>query len=105
STDDMVAGLLKGQAYLHSFGITAWQDAIVGEYADLRDSGPAYLRAAADGSLTARVVGALWWDRTVGLEQIPALVERRKRFVGGRFAATSVKVMQDGVAENFTAAM
>jgi predicted amidohydrolase YtcJ len=105
STDDMVAGLLKGQAYLHSFGITAWQDAIVGDYADLRDSGPAYLRAAADGSLTARVIGALWWDRTAGLEQIPALVERRSRLVGGRFAATSVKVMQDGVAENFTAAM
>ncbi|HET8927988.1 MAG TPA: amidohydrolase, partial [Microbacterium sp.] len=105
STDDMVAGLLKGQAYLHSFGITAWQDAIVGDYADLRDSGPAYLRAAADGTLTARVVGALWWDRTAGLEQIPALAERRSRLVDGRFAATSVKVMQDGVAENFTAAM
>ncbi|MGZ8804732.1 MAG: amidohydrolase, partial [Microbacterium sp.] len=71
----------------------------------LSDPGPAYLAAAASGELTARVVGALWWDRTKGLEQIPSLVDRRERYRAGRFAATSVKVMQDGVAENFTAAM
>lgn len=97
--------LLVGQRYLHSFGITAWQDAIVGSYGDAGDPGPAYLRAAADGTLTARVVGAIWWDRTAGLEQIPSILERRERYRGGRFAATSVKVMQDGVAENFTASM
>jgi predicted amidohydrolase YtcJ len=103
--DELTEALLKGQEYLHSFGITAWQDAIVGAYSDLQDPGPAYLRAAADGTLTARVVGAIWWDRGAGLEQIPSIVERRERYRGGRFAATSVKVMQDGVAENFTAAM
>ena len=97
--------LLLGQRYLHSFGITAWQDAIVGSYGDAGDPGPAYLKAAADGTLTARVVGAIWWDRTQGLEQIPSILERRARYRGGRFAATSVKVMQDGVAENFTASM
>ena len=97
--------LLLGQRYLHSFGITAWQDAIVGSYGDAGDPGPAYLRAAAHGTLTARVVGAIWWDRTQGLEQIPSILERRDRYRAGRFAATSVKVMQDGVAENFTAAM
>lgn len=103
--DEMTAGLLEGQRYLHSLGITAWQDAIVGNYADLTDPGPAYLRAAEDGTLTARVVGALWWDRTAGAEQIDSLVARRQRYRAGRFAATSVKIMQDGVAENFTAAM
>ncbi|MFE7843802.1 amidohydrolase [Microbacterium sp. NPDC057407] len=101
----LTEALLVGQRYLHSFGITAWQDAIVGPYGDAGDPGPAYLRAAADGTLTARVVGAIWWDRTKGLEQIPSLLERRERYRGGRFAATSVKIMQDGVAENFTAAM
>ncbi|MFB8145912.1 amidohydrolase [Microbacterium sp. NPDC056003] len=101
----LTEALLVGQRYLHSFGITAWQDAIVGSYGDAGDPGPAYLRAAADGTLTARVVGAIWWDRTQGLEQIPSLLERRERYRGGRFAATSVKVMQDGVAENFTASM
>lgn len=105
STDDLLAALHKGQEHLHSFGITAWQDAIVGAYSDLQDPGPAYLKAAADGTLTARVVGAIWWDRGAGLEQLPSLLERRERYRGGRFAATSVKIMQDGVAENFTASM
>jgi predicted amidohydrolase YtcJ len=51
------------------------------------------------------VVGALWWDRTRGEEQIADLVERRRAYTHGQFRATSVKVMQDGVAENFTAAL
>ncbi|WP_169580674.1 MULTISPECIES: amidohydrolase [Microbacterium] len=101
----LTEALLVGQRYLHSFGITAWQDAIVGSYGDAGDPGPAYLQAAADGTLTARVVGAIWWDRTKGLEQIPSLLERRESYRGGRFAATSIKIMQDGVAENFTASM
>ncbi|GAA5212556.1 amidohydrolase [Microbacterium kyungheense] len=101
----MVDALLTGQRYLHSFGVTGWQDAIVGSYGDAGDPGPAYLAAAADGRLTGRVVGALWWDRTAGLEQIPFLLERREQYRGGRFAATSIKVMQDGVAENFTGSM
>jgi hypothetical protein len=63
------------------------------------------MEAATAGTLTARVVGALWWDRARGPEQIPELVLRRKNNAAGRFAATSVKIMQDGVAENFTAAM
>lgn len=103
--DGMLAGLLRGQQYLHSFGITSWQDAIIGGYADLRDAGATYLRADAEGLLTGRVVGALWWDRTAGLEQLDSLVERRARYRSANFAATSVKIMQDGVAENFTAAM
>lgn len=97
--------LIAGQRYLHSYGITAWQDAIIGDYSDLIDQGETYRQAAIDGTLTGRVVGALWWDRTKGLEQIPSLIDRRDRFSHGRFQATSVKVMQDGVAENFTAAM
>jgi predicted amidohydrolase YtcJ len=101
----MVEALLTGQRYLHSFGVTAWQDAIVGSYGDAGDPAPAYLAAAADGRLTGRVVGALWWDRTQGLEQIPFLIERREQYRGGRFAATSIKIMQDGVAENFTGSM
>lgn len=105
SLDDRIKGLLVAQQHLHGFGITAWQDAIVGDYADMRDPGPAYRAVGTQGSLRARVVGALWWDRERGLEQIPDLVERRAALRAGRFAATSVKIMQDGVAENFTAAM
>ncbi|WP_136709244.1 amidohydrolase [Agromyces sp. H66] len=105
SLETLTEALLLGQRYLHSFGVTGWQDAIVGSYGDAGDPGPAYVAAAASGRLTARVVGAIWWDRTRGLEQIPELVEKRERYRGGRFAATSIKIMQDGVAENFTASM
>jgi predicted amidohydrolase YtcJ len=104
SADELAEGLRKGQAYLHSLGITAWQDAIVGtiSWSNNLDT---YLRAATSGDLTARVVGALWWDRHQGLEQIDALIDQRARGVAGRFAATSVKIMQDGICENFTAAV
>lgn len=95
--------LLLAQAHLHALGITAWQDAAVGTYAGWPDPYDAYLRLAAAGTLTARVRGALWWDRTRGLEQVEDLVGRRVS--AGRFAADVVKVMQDGVPENFTAAM
>jgi len=103
--DDQVRGLLLGQEYLHSLGITAWQDAIVGEYSTLQDAYDAYLAAAGRGQLTARVRGALWFERGRGVEQIPFLVDRRERSRVGRFEATSVKIMADGVCENFTAAM
>jgi predicted amidohydrolase YtcJ len=101
--DTMYEGVLKGQAYLHSLGITAWQDAIVDD-GYLYGNYHAYVRAAEQGTLTGRVIGALWWDRTKGLEQIEHLQELRAGGVRGRFAATSVKIMQDGVCENFTAA-
>jgi len=99
------AGLREGQRYLFSLGITAWQDAIVGSYAGMDDSGPTYVDAVANGDLVADVVGALWWDRTLGLAQIPDLVARREALSGGRFRATSEKIMQDGVLENGTAAL
>jgi len=93
-------GLVEAQAFLHSLGITAWQDAWV-EPADQ----DAYLTLAASGELTARVVGALWWDRSLGLEQIEDIVDRRANGALGRYAATSVKLMCDGIVENGTAAM
>ena len=97
--------LLAGQRYLHSRGVTGWQDAIVGAYSGMDDPGPTYLEAARRGDLTAHVVGALWWDRDHGVEQVESLVERRAAYTHGNFRATSVKVMQDGVAENGTAAL
>jgi len=103
--DDYYRGLLAGQRYLHSLGVTGWQDAIVGDYAGMQDPGPAYLEASRNGDLTAHVVGALWWERDLGEEQVDSLIERRERYSHGKFRATSVKIMQDGVAENFTAAL
>ncbi|GGU82573.1 amidohydrolase [Streptomyces litmocidini] len=105
TAEDRLAGLLRAQKLLHSLGITAWQDALLGSFGGMTDPSEAYLTAAGDGSLTARVTGALWWDRERGSEQIPELVARREKFSLGRFRAGSVKIMQDGIAENFTAAM
>jgi predicted amidohydrolase YtcJ len=102
--EDWIAGLRVAQEYLHSLGITAWQDAIVGLDSAYRTF-EAYLRFARDGELTARVIGALWWNRYRDGEQIDDLLAARERGNAGRFAATSVKIMQDGVIENFTAGM
>jgi predicted amidohydrolase YtcJ len=128
--DESRTGLLRAQQHLHSLGITAWQDAIVGDYLGHADPLPVYLAAAAAGQLTARVEGALWWDRGRGAEQLADLLSRRElaaRAAGasqpgagqpdsgepgrgqpggaGRFLANTVKIMQDGVAENFTAGL
>jgi predicted amidohydrolase YtcJ len=104
TSDELRDALQRGQAHLHALGITAWQDAIVGSDGSY-DSLDTYVTAAESGELTARVVGALWWDRERGLEQIDDLIAARARGRAGRFAATSVKIMQDGVCENFTAAV
>jgi len=98
-------GLAVAQSYLHSLGVTSWQDAILGAYAGSGDAGAAYLRAVEAGTLTARVRGALWWERDEGLDQVERLLERRAALTRGRLDAGTVKVMQDGVVENYTAAM
>jgi predicted amidohydrolase YtcJ len=97
------AALLNAQAHLHSLGITGWQDAWV-----TPETEAAYRAIAASGQLTARVVGALWWDRHRGLDQVDDLLARRAAgsVAGvGSFHPTSVKIMIDGVLENFTGAL
>jgi predicted amidohydrolase YtcJ len=103
--EDWYRALLTAQDYLLSLGITGWQDAIIGRYHGEADPLTAYLRAAQAGTLLASVVGALWWDRDRGLEQLGELLDRRSAGQAGNFHATSVKMMLDGVAENHTAAM
>jgi predicted amidohydrolase YtcJ len=100
TAEDWFEAFRIGQAYLHSLGITAWQDAIVD-----RDGQAVYRRAAESGALTARVEAALWWDRTRGGEQIEELLERSAAGSRGRLRANSVKIMQDGVLETYTGAM
>ncbi len=98
---ELEEALRLGQRHLHEFGITAWQDAIVEPHAEER----AYVALASRGELTGRVVGALWWDHHRGADQIEEFVERRRATAMGRYAPTSVKLMMDGVLENFTGAM
>ena len=100
TTDELARGIELAQAYLHRLGITAWQDAWV-RPADL----DAYLLLAGTGRLTGRVTACQWWERDRGDEQIDAMVEQRARGAVGRLNAGTVKIMQDGVAENYTAGM
>ena len=103
------ASILEAQRHLHALGITGWQDAWV-----IPGTLEAYRSLAEDGRLTARVVGALWWDRHRGPEQITGFLEQRERAsdaarrsgapVAG-FFPTTVKIMTDGVLENYTGAL
>jgi predicted amidohydrolase YtcJ len=97
---DLRRAIIESQRYLHSLGITAWQDAWIEASDDA-----AYLGLVERGELTARVVGSMWWDRLRGLEQVEEMVARRDRGPAGRYATTSVKLMLDGVCENFTGAL
>lgn len=109
SADAAYEGLLAAQSVLLSLGITSWQDAMVGAVSGLDDSLDVYIRALEENTLVGRVVAALWWERAQGLEQVAGLRERRARVealgLPQRLRADTVKVMVDGVAENFTAAM
>lgn len=103
--EDLDAALLRAQRLLHSLGITAWQDALVGSAMGMADNYDIYRAAAASGALTARVRGALWWDRERGPEQLEELLWRREHGRIGRFDPGSVKIMQDGIIESRTAAL
>jgi hypothetical protein len=100
SREEWERAILVAQEHLHSLGITGWQDAWVTPATE-----DAYRSLAERGDLTARVVGALWWDRHRGIEQVKDLEERRSRGSVGTFHATSVKVMTDGVLEDRTGAL
>lgn len=100
TTMDREAALALGQSYLHSLGITAWQDPWVME-ADLET----YSALDARGELTAHVCLDLLWERDGDETQLEALMAQRERFTRGRIRAGGVKIFQDGVVENFTAAM
>ena len=85
---------------LNRYGITAITDAIVTQ-PDL----DAYRALDDRGELTLRVVASLWWERTAGLEQIDDFKRMRDEYTRGNLNAGTVKIMQDGVMENYTAAM
>jgi predicted amidohydrolase YtcJ len=98
--------LLRAQERLHSVGITAWQDAFVGDGDVGPNTLPAYEELDRTGRLTGRVVLALWWERTRGLEQIKDLIAVRKRVEPSALLdGGTVKVMIDGMIENRTASM
>jgi predicted amidohydrolase YtcJ len=94
------AAILNAQDYLHSLGITGWQDAWV-----TPETLDAYTGLADDGRLTARVVAALWWQRELGLEQIAGFEAQRAASARNGLLVRTVKIMTDGVVENGTGAL
>lgn len=94
-------GLRYAMELLNSYGITSIQDAIVN-----RDTLETYASLDRRDELDLRVVASLWWDREQGLEQITELEQLRTEFADLTMVRpTTVKIMQDGVMENYTAAM
>ena len=99
SRADWESAIGVAEQHLFSLGVTGWQDAWV-----TPETFAAYRSLADSGRLRARVVGALWWDRHRGLDQIPEFLARREQAIG-RFHPTTVKIMVDGIIENQTASM
>lgn len=100
TTEEREEALALAQSYLHSLGITAWQDPWITE-AEL----DTYSALDARGELSAHVCLDLLWDRDGDETQIEGLMAQRERFTHGHIRAGGAKIFQDGIAENFTAAM
>ncbi len=98
--EDRIAGLLYAVKMLNEYGITSIQDASVGE-----DSLRTYKALEDRGQLSLRVVGSIWWDRDRDMGQVPELVALRDKYTAGLIDARTVKIMQDGVMENYTAVL
>ncbi|MEN8235891.1 MAG: amidohydrolase family protein, partial [Actinomycetota bacterium] len=98
--EERIEGILAGQAYLLSLGITGWQDAWVDP-----ETHAAYVELDRRGGLIGDATGCLWWERSGGEEQIADFVAKRDTTPAGRYRATTIKMMLDGVAENHTASM
>ncbi len=99
--EDRIRGLEYSIKMLNGYGITSIQDAIVNQ-----EGLEAYAAVERKGDLHLRVVASLWWDRERDEDQIPGLIALREQYdTGGLIRPTTVKIMQDGVMENYTAAM
>jgi predicted amidohydrolase YtcJ len=98
--DFRVQALAAGQRYLHSLGITGWQDANV-----RANDIASYQGLLGTGELTSRVTGAQWFERDGGAEQVEEFAERRRASGSDLFRLGSVKIMLDGVCETHTAAL
>jgi predicted amidohydrolase YtcJ len=91
-------GLRYAVKMLNGYGITGIQVASADE-ADLKT----YRRLDDAGELSLHVVASIWWERDQGLEQVEEIKRLRGEYTKGRVDAGTVKIMQDGVMENYTA--
>ena len=100
SFESKLAGLRYSIKMLNGYGITAIQDAIVRE-PDLKT----YQHLEENNELTLRVVASQWWERSEGLEQIEYFNQMRDKYTSRLINPSTVKIMQDGLVENYTAVL
>ena len=100
SLETMLAALRHTAKMLNAYGVTSIQAAFV-DPSHL----PAYRELDRRGELTLRVVTALYWNPERGEAQLEEFERLRDEFSHDRVRVSSVKIWQDGVVENFTAAL
>ncbi len=104
---ERVAGLAYAQQLFHSFGITGVHDAYVEigretAYTNME----AYTAFADKGDLKMHVVAAMLYDPTLPLEpQIDMFKELRQSVDRRLVKATAIKILVDGIATTYSAAM
>ncbi len=97
---DRQDGLRYAIKLLNGYGITSIQDASVDEN-DLKT----YQTLDTGDELSLWVVASIWWERDQGLEQLADIQRLRQEYSAGRIDARTVKIMLDGVMENYTATL
>ena len=97
---ELLAALQYARDMFHEYGITSVQDAYAFE-PELQT----YVKLDRAGDLNLRVFPALWWERGGNEEQIAGFEDLRERYTSENVRPISIKIMQDGVIENYTAAM
>ena len=99
--EEKVVGLRAAIKVLNAWGITSYQDAGVDGDEELR----VYKALEDNGELSMRVVAAMRWYAERGLEQVDELIVLRDRYRSDLIDASTAKLWQDGVMENYTAVM
>lgn len=101
SMQEKVAALQSSLAILNAWGITSIQDASVDDEEELR----VYKSLEDSGDLSLRVVAAMRWSPEQPMDQLATLISLRERYASDLIDASTAKIWQDGVMENYTAAM
>ena len=104
---ERIDGLAYAQRLFHSFGITGVHDSYVEVSRETAYTNmEAYTAFADEGALKMHVVAAMLYDPTLPLEpQIELFKNLRQSADRNHVSATAVKILVDGVATSYSAAM
>ena len=105
--EERIDGLAYAQRLFHSFGITGVHDSYVEVSRETAYTNmEAYTAFADEGALKMHVVAAMLYDPTLSLEpQIELFKNLRQSADRNHVSATAIKILVDGVATSYSAAM